>query len=140
MLDELRATHGPIVGLGAGPMRLAIVGDPTALRELFGMPLDQFRWGHKFNVLEFVVGATSMIVTDGPDHKRRRSSVQGAFSRRRLNGWVPMIVERTDAATDALLATLPAGGSGVDAGTPRPGQPRHAGSDAPAPRGGDRTS
>ena len=80
---------------------MAVVGDPTALRELFGMPLDQFRWGHKFNVLEFVVGEASMIVADGADHKRRRSSVQGAFSRRRLNGWMPMIVERTDAAVDA---------------------------------------
>jgi cytochrome P450 len=114
VLDELRAAHGPIVGLGAGPVRIAVVGDPTALRELFGMPLDQFRWGHKFNLLEFVVGSGSMIVADGDDHKRRRSSVQAAFSRRRLNSWVPMIVERTDAAIDALLAPLPPEGAVVD--------------------------
>jgi cytochrome P450 len=106
VLDELRAAHGPIVGLGAGPMRLAIVGDPTALRELFALPTDSFRWGHKFNVLGFVVGEGSMIVSDGADHKRRRSSVQGAFSRRRLNGWIPTIVQRTDAAIDALAAGL----------------------------------
>jgi cytochrome P450 len=106
VLDELRAAHGPMVGLGAGPMRMAIVGDPSALRELFALPTDSFRWGHKFNVLGFVVGDGSMIVSDGADHKRRRSSVQRAFSRRRLNGWVQTIVDRTDAAVDELAASL----------------------------------
>jgi cytochrome P450 len=114
VLDELAATHGPIVGLGGGPVRMAIVGDPTALRELFGTSTDSFRWGHKFNVLGFVTGATSIIVSDGADHKRRRSSVQAAFSRRRLNGWIPMIVERTDAAIDRLVADLPQDGTPVD--------------------------
>lgn len=106
VLDELAERHGPVCGLGAGPVRLAIVGDPTAMRELFAMPSESFRWGHKFNVLGFVVGPESMIVSDGPDHRRRRSSVQTAFSRRRLNGWIPMIVERTDAAVDELTAEL----------------------------------
>ncbi len=102
VLDELRQECGPVCGFGAGPMRMAIVGDPTALRELFGTPTDAFRWGHKFNVLGFVVGDGSMIVSDGDEHKRRRGSVQPAFSRRRLNNWIPMIVERTDAAIDRL--------------------------------------
>jgi cytochrome P450 len=110
VLDDLRAAHGPVVGLGAGPVRMAIVGDPTALRELFATSTDAFRWGHKFNALGFVVGAESMIVSDGDDHTRRRSSVQAAFSRRRLNGWIPMIVEQTDQAIDRLLAGIePAG-------------------------------
>ncbi|MGH9274196.1 MAG: cytochrome P450 [Acidimicrobiales bacterium] len=106
VLDELVGQYGPICGLGMGPVRMAVVGDPTALRELFAMPTDDFRWGHKFNVLGFVVGKESMIVSDGADHKRRRSSVQSAFSRRRLNGWVPMILHRTDAAVDQLTADL----------------------------------
>jgi cytochrome P450 len=114
VLDELRAGYGPMVGLGAGPMRLAIVGDPTALRELFALPTDSFRWGHKFNVLGFVVGDASMIVSDGADHKRRRSSVQRAFSRRRLNGWIPTIIDRTDAAVDAITASLGGGTEVVD--------------------------
>lgn len=104
VLDQLRADHGPMVGLGAGPMRMAIVGDPAAARELFARPTDDFRWGHPFNVLGFVVGPGSMIVSDGADHTRRRSSVRSAFSRRRLNGWIPMIVERTDVSADAWLA------------------------------------
>ena len=114
VLDDLRSRYGPIVGLGAGPVRLAIVGDPTALREIFTTSTDSFRWGHKFNVLEFVVGDESMIVSDGADHKRRRGSVQAAFSRRRLNRWIPMIVQRTDVAVTRLAGSLDGSGSEVD--------------------------
>jgi len=101
-LDQLAERYGPICGLGVGPVRMAVVGDPEGLREMFAMPSDRFRWNHKFNVLGFVVGPGSMIVSDGADHKRRRGSVQAAFSRRRLNGWIPMIVEQTDATIDRL--------------------------------------
>ena len=33
VLDELRTQFGPIYGFGAGPVRLAVIGDPAALRE-----------------------------------------------------------------------------------------------------------
>lgn len=106
VLDDLRAQLGPIYGFGAGPVRMAVVGDPDALRELFAMPSERFRWGHKFNALGFVVGPASMIVSDGAEHLRRRRSVQSAFTRRRLNRWIPTIVERTDVAVDRLAADL----------------------------------
>ena len=109
VLDDLSARYGPVCGLGVGPVRMAIVGDPEALRELFAMPNTSFRWNHKFNVLGFVVGKQSMIVSDGDEHRRRRSSVQSAFSRRRLNGWIPMIVEQTDAAIDRLVERVEPG-------------------------------
>jgi cytochrome P450 len=110
VLDELRERYGPVVGLGAGPVRMAIVGEPRAMHDVFTTSTDSFRWGHKFNVLGFVTGPRSMLVSDGAEHKRRRRSVQAAFSRRRLNGWIPMIVERTDAAIDGLASSLAAGG------------------------------
>lgn len=114
VLDDLAETVGPVCGLGWGPMRLAVVGDPSALPDLFAAPSASFRWGHKFNLLAVVVGPGSMIVSDGADHKRRRSSVQAAFSRRRLNGWIPLIVERTDAAIDDLVDSFNPAGSTID--------------------------
>lgn len=105
-LDEIAERYGSMCGFGAGPMRLAVVGDPAALRELFALPADHFRWGHRYNVLGFVVGRESLIVSDGDDHARRRGSVQTAFSRRRLNGWIPTIVERTDRMIDQIVASL----------------------------------
>lgn len=102
VLDDIASRYGPVCGLGFGPVRSAVVGDPAALRDLFAVPAESLRWGHKFNVLGFVVGGGSMIVSDGEDHRRRRSSVQAAFSIRRLNGWMPMIVARTDRAVDGI--------------------------------------
>ncbi|MDH3681357.1 MAG: cytochrome P450 [Acidimicrobiia bacterium] len=114
MLDELSARYGPIFGLGTGPFRLAVVGDPTALREMFSMPVDSFRWGYRFNVLRFVVGDQSMIVSDGEPHKRRRASVKSAFGRRSLNGWIPMIVGQTDVVVDELAMMTDADRSPID--------------------------
>jgi cytochrome P450 len=107
-LATMRDEYGPVCALGAGPARIAILGDPATVRELLAMPNDRFRWGHKFNVLGFVVGPNSLIVSDGEPHRRRRAAVQPAFSRRRLNGWVPMILRRTDETIDAIVATADA--------------------------------
>lgn len=104
VLDELWSEYGPVVGLGFGPSKLAIVGGPDAVGDVHAHPVDDFRWNHKFNVLAVVVGDQSMITSDGDDWRRRRSSVQSAFSRRRLNGWIPMILEQADAAIEGLPA------------------------------------
>lgn len=114
VLDEIRDRHGPVVELGAGPARLAIVGDPAAISDLFAKPSESFRWKHKVNVLSLWVGATSIIVSDGADHQRRRSAIQAGFSRRRLNGWIPMILAAADDAIDALIASSNGPGQTVD--------------------------
>ena len=104
VLDQLRSEHGPVVGLGFGPAKMAIVGGAEEVRSLFARPVEDFRWNHKFNVLAVVVGKESMITSDGDDWSRRRASVQSAFSRRRLNRWIPMILGQADAAIDELPA------------------------------------
>jgi cytochrome P450 len=114
VLDELAGELGPVFALGAGPVRMAVVGDADTLRELFMQPTDRFKWGHKFNVLGFVLGDGSMVVSDGDDHRRRRQAVQPAFGRRRLDGWIPMIVARTDATIDHVAATVGPEGAVID--------------------------
>jgi cytochrome P450 len=50
-----------------------------------------------------------MIVSDGDDHRRRRGATQPGFARRRLDGWIPLIVSATDRLIDdTLLTTSPA--------------------------------
>ncbi len=107
-LDELNATHGSICSLGCPGVRIVVVGDPALAQEMFSMKADAFRWSHKFNVIgvRFVVGKHSMIVSDGADHRRRRGAVQRAFTRPRLNSWIPMILERTDATIDQVVEQL----------------------------------
>ena len=113
-LDEINASYGPICALGGGPMQVVVVGGPGLMQQLFTTPVESFRWAHKFNVigLRFVIGRTSMIVSDGADHDRRRAPAQPAFARRRLNEWIPMILDRTDTAIEQLLTELP-GDSGA---------------------------
>jgi cytochrome P450 len=109
-LDELRREYGPVVGLTTGPMRMAVVGGPAAMREMFQAGADSYRWGHRFMFgLRFVVGSGSMIVSDGEAHKRRRRSAQGAFSRPRLDAMVPMILRRVDDAVDELARSTAPG-------------------------------
>jgi cytochrome P450 len=109
-LDELRRDYGPVVGLTTGPMRMAVVGAPAAMREMFQAGADSYRWGHRFMFgLRFVVGSGSMIVSDGEAHKRRRRSAQGAFSRPRLDAMVPMILRRVDDAVDELARSTAPG-------------------------------
>lgn len=105
ILDELNESFGPVCGLGAGPLRMVVVGSPILIRELLTQPNERFRWDTRLSPFPFVVGKHTMIASDGLDHRRRRGAVQRAFGRRRLNRWIPMIVERTDAAIDGLRAT-----------------------------------
>ena len=93
-------------------MRIVVFGEPATIRELLMQPSDRFRWDHPISPFPFVVGETTMLASDGADHKRRRGAVQEAFSRRRLERWTPMIVEQTDAAIDRLLSAPP--GAPVD--------------------------
>jgi cytochrome P450 len=117
-LDELRSDYGPICELGVWPMRLAVLGDPRVLHEMFTKRPDSFRWNHKLHVIgvKFVVGSDSMIVSDGEDHRRRRGSVQAAFTRARLNRWIPMIVQRTDVAIDTVIDEVIGAGPSVGPG------------------------
>ena len=113
-LDEISANYGPIRALGAGPVSVVVIGGPELIQQLFATPVESFRWAHKFNVigLRFVIGRTSMIVSDGADHDNRRAPAQPAFARRRLNDWIPTILDRTDAAIDRLVAEIPGDGDG----------------------------
>ncbi len=113
VLDHLRAGYGPVVELGPRSSPIVVIGGPGVAQEMFANPASKYRWAHKYNVvgLRFVIGRTSMIISDGADHDRRRAPVQPLFARRQLNAWVPLIVGRTDEALDELLAEVGAGSS-----------------------------
>lgn len=113
-LDDLCAAHGPTFQIAVGPLRLAIVGAPAHLSDVFAQPSTSYRWGYALNVLGFIVGPTSLIVSDGDDHRRRRAAVQPAFARRRLDGWIPMIVAETDRMIDGRLEPALVNGGRTD--------------------------
>ena len=114
VLDEIAAAGLPVVGFGRGVLRMAIVAKPQLVHEVFSMPVTRFRWSHPLNVLRFVVGDQSMLVSDGDDHRRRRGAVLPALARRRLDRWVPTIVDQADAAITGLLADARRNGGLID--------------------------
>lgn len=114
VLDECVARYGPTFSFGFGPFETVFVGDPHHMDTVFSQPNESYRWGHFLNFLGFVVGPTSMIVSDGEEHRRRRSAVQPALARRQLDGWIPMIVAETDRMIDDRLQSLLNGADPVD--------------------------
>ncbi len=104
VLDEIATTVGPVCRLGGGPLRFVVLADPATVRELLLQPADRFRWDHPLSPFPFAIGETTMLASSGDDHRRRRGAIQEAFSRRRLDRWIPMIIEQTDVAIDQLLA------------------------------------
>jgi hypothetical protein len=104
VLDEIGASGLPVVAMGRGPLRTVVVADPDLVHDVFTMPPSRFRWSHPLNVLRFVVGPQSLLVSDGEDHRRRRSAVVPALARRKLDRWVPAMVAVADEAVHRLLA------------------------------------
>jgi cytochrome P450 len=105
-LDDLNERYGPSFVVRGGPLTMVIVSDPAHLNPLLATSTDAFQWGHPLNVLGFIVGPGSMIVSDGDEHRRVRGAAQPGFARRRLDNWVPLIIEETDRLIDeTLLAT-----------------------------------
>jgi len=85
VLDECVERYGPTFALGVGPLQIVIVGDVHDMDTVLAQPNDTYRWGHFLNLLGFIVGPTSMIVSDGEDHRRRRHAVLPALARRQID-------------------------------------------------------
>lgn len=110
-LDAIAERHGGCCLLGAGPLRMAIIGSPGAIREVMARRADAYVWGHRFQSIgpATFVGRQSMLGSDGADDTRRRGAVQAAFTRQRVNSLAAMIVERADSTIDSILAAARSG-------------------------------
>src|SRR5258708_31730374 len=73
-LDDLVSRHGPTFVVRGGPLTMVVVGDPDHLGPLFATTVDAFTWGHRFNVLRFIVGV-------GIDDRLRRRRPPAAARR-----------------------------------------------------------
>lgn len=90
---------GPVLSLGGRNGFVYLLG-PEANRFVFANS-DLFCWREAFVGLVPVDGETSLIVSDGADHRRRRRLVQPAMHHRQINGYLEIMAENADAAIDA---------------------------------------
>ncbi|WP_112275798.1 cytochrome P450 [Lentzea terrae] len=96
LLSALHRRFGPVVRMGPYTYLLG----PAANQFIFANS-DLFEMERAFQVLVPVDGPTSLIVSDGEDHKRRRRLVQPALVHRQIANYAPVMRANAEAALDA---------------------------------------
>ncbi|SER97252.1 hypothetical protein SAMN05216188_118159 [Lentzea xinjiangensis] len=96
LLAGLYRRFGPVVRVGPYTYLLG----PEANRFVFAHA-ELFEVERAFQSLVPVDGPTSLIVSDGEDHQRRRRLVQPALAHRQIAGYVPVMRANAEAAVEA---------------------------------------
>lgn len=91
-----RAVRGErVVRLRFGRLRLVYLLGPEANALVFGND-EWFRTREAFAALEIVDGPTSVVLSDGPEHARRRRLIRPTVAPRRIDGYLETMVEAAD--------------------------------------------
>jgi cytochrome P450 len=93
LLPELHRRYGPVVAFGYRPFRYVYLFGRDANELLLHRETEKFRWREALASLIPIDGDTALVVSDGADHQRRRRLVQPAFARRRIEGYLPIMVD-----------------------------------------------
>jgi cytochrome P450 len=102
-VEALAAEYGRTFAAHLGVTDAVVVGDRELVKVVLTGPQDRYRWGPMFRIpLGVFVGPTSMLVSDGADHERRRRLVQPAFALRRVQAWRAHALAEIDRMIDAL--------------------------------------
>ena len=106
-LRRCRARHGDpfTVRVAWADAPMVLVADPESIRRIFAADDEQLHGGASSTVLEPFAGPTSILLTHGPEHLRRRRELLPAFHGDALAGWRATIAEMAAAE----VARWPAG-------------------------------
>lgn len=97
-LMTLRERFGPVVDFGYGANRAILVTGADANEHVLSTAAHTFEWGEAMQALVAVDGPTALVVSDGDDHRRRRRLVQPAFSKKRVDAHLELVVAEVDRA------------------------------------------
>ena len=98
-LLALYRRRGPVINAGIAGLGYTYLLGPEANKFVFANA-DAFNWQEAFQVLVPVDGPTALVVSDGADHRRRRSVVAPALHHRQVCDYVPIIAANADAVID----------------------------------------
>jgi cytochrome P450 len=98
-LLALYRRRGPVINSGIAGLGYTYLLGPEANKFVFANA-DAFSWQEAFQVLVPVDGPTSLVVSDGADHRRRRSVVAPALHHRQVGDYVPIIAANADTVID----------------------------------------
>lgn len=99
-LLALHRRRGPIIDAGIGRHGYVYLFGAQANKFVFANS-DAFNWWDAFQVLVPVDGPTALIVSDGADHRRRRSLVQPAFHHRHVGNYLRVMAANADTVIDS---------------------------------------
>lgn len=91
--------RGPVINSGVGRRGYTYLLGPEANRFVFANAA-AFSWRETFENLALVDGPTALIVSDGDDHRRRRSVVATGLRHRQIQEYVAAMVAGIDAVID----------------------------------------
>ncbi|MEM6107701.1 cytochrome P450 [Mycobacterium sp. 050272] len=98
-LLALYRLRGPVINSGVGRHGYTYLLGPEANKFVFANA-DAFSWAQTFESLAWVDGPTALIVSDGDDHRRRRSVVAPGLRHRQIQDYVQTMVSNIDAVID----------------------------------------
>lgn len=87
---SLYQRYGPVFSFGFGPIRFTWLIGAEAAELILGHP-ERFSVRRAYRFLGTIGGATALIVSDEPEHLRRRRQVQPAFHKARLEAMVAIV-------------------------------------------------
>ncbi|MGI8665400.1 MAG: cytochrome P450 [Jatrophihabitans sp.] len=102
-LLDLQRRYGPVCKFGFGSQQYVMLFGAEANQLLLTDSPDnpKFLSRDVLSLLIPVVGSCAMVVSDGEEHRRRRSLVQPAFARRRIQGYVPVMLDEIHRMIDS---------------------------------------
>ncbi|MFI6977973.1 cytochrome P450 [Embleya sp. NPDC050154] len=105
-VSSLRA-HGPIVRIRVGPKELYVLNDPALVRCVLVEHADTIERDGFFKQARLHIG-DGLAASDGPLHRSQRRTLQPAFQRSRIGGYVELIRRQAEEASAQWLpgATL----------------------------------
>ncbi len=98
-LLALYRLRGPVIDSGVGRHGYTYLLGPEANKFVFANA-DAFSWAQTFESLAIVDGPTALIVSDGDDHRRRRSVVAPGLRHRQIQDYVETMVSNIDTVID----------------------------------------
>lgn len=99
---DLHRRYGSAFTVGRGSLRYIYLIGPEANHAIFTLHHGKFRWREVFDMLVPFDGETSLIVSDGEEHKRRRHMVQPAFHMARIKTCVEFMSQEARSLVERL--------------------------------------
>src|SRR6201993_885392 len=99
VLLALYRRRGAVINSGIGRHGYTYLLGPEANKFVFANA-DAFSWRETFQNLALVDGPTALIVSDGDDHRRRRSVVAPGLRHRQIQDYVQTMVSNIDTVID----------------------------------------